>query len=323
VNTTWLVVLAAALCLFVTAVFEGSETGLYSLSRLRVESDASAGRGRGRLIRRLLADESSLLATILIGTNLSVELLSRLSGTLVERMGVPESWRELAVTALLTPIAFFFAQLLPKDLFRRRPHALVGATAPVIALCKGFLLPLAWPVRGVAWGIEKLSGISPEALARAQGRESVLELLHESQSRAVPHVERMARNVLELRSLAIERVMVPWSKVEHLSLGADGAVLYDQLARTPFSRLPVVDERGEVVGYVHQLEALGSGPTVPVTSHLRPLLVLEPGMSLDTALVRLRASGHRAALVGGPSRPLGLVTLKDLVEEISGELSRW
>jgi len=37
----------------------------------------------------------------------------------------------------------------------------------------------------------------------------------------------------------------------------------------------------------------------------------------------MRANGQRAALVGPPARPLGLVTLKDIVEEISGELARW
>ncbi len=319
----WLLVLLAALCLFATGVFAGSETGLYSLSRLRVETDARAGRGRGRLIRRLLQDEASLLATILIGTNLAIELMARLTGQLVEGFGIPLGWRELAVTALLTPITLFFAELFPKDLFRRRPHALVGATAPVIAICKGFFLPLTLPVRGMAWLIERFLGITSEALTRAQGREGVLELLHETESNSIPHVERMARNVLELRGLAIERVMVPWPKVEHVVLGADPAALYKQVARAPNSRLPVVDEQGGVVGYIHQLEALGAGPGVPVTSHLRPLISLEPGVSLDTALVRLRASGQRAALVGQPSRPLGLVSLKDIVEEISGELSRW
>lgn len=318
----WVPALLAAVCLVATAVFAGNETGLYSLSRLRVEADARAGKSQARLIRRLLADEPALLATILIGTNLAVELLARFTGDLVESFLLP-GWREIAVTALLTPVVFFFAELFPKDLFRRRPHAMVGATAPFIVVCKALFLPLALPVRGLAWLIEQSVGISPEALARAQGREGVLELLRESDSPAIPHVERMARNVLELRGLAIARVMVPWQRVEHLSAGADPAELRRQIARTPYSRLPVVDEHGCVVGYVHQLEALGAGGGVPVLDQLRPLLSLEPGVSLDSALVRMRASGQRAALVGQPSRPQGLVTLKDIVEEISGELARW
>lgn len=319
----WLTLLLASVCLLAAFVFGGSESGLYSLSRLRVESDAQAGRRRARLIRRLLSDETSLLATILVGTNLAVELTARLTGQWVDAWGIPLAWRELTVTALVTPVTFFFAELFPKDLFRRRPHALVGATAPAIALFRVLFLPLTWPLRGMSFLIERWLGLSSDALARAQGREGVLELLHESHRSVVPHVERMARNVLELRGLSVERVMVPWAKVVHLTLSTDPEQLYAQLARAPNSRLPMVDEHGVVIGYVHQLEAMGEGPGTAVASHLRPLLSLEPGVSLDRALAHMRASGQRAALVGSNSRPLGLVTLKDILEEISGELARW
>jgi len=320
----WISLSLALACLLAAFVFGGNESGLYSLSRLRVESEARAGSMRARLIGRLLSDESSLLATILVGTNLAVELTARLTGHWVDAWGfVAPGWRELVVTAIVTPVTFFFAELFPKDLFRRRPHALVGATAPVMALCKGLFLPLTWPLRGMSFLIERWLGLSSDALARAQGREGVLELLHESQRSVVPHVERMARNVLELRGLSVERVMVPWAKVEHLLLGQDPEQLYAQVARAPNSRLPVLDAQGVVVGYVHQLEALGAGPATPVLRHLRPLLSLDPGVSLDRALAHMRASGQRAALVGPESKPLGLVTLKDILEEISGELARW
>lgn len=319
----WIIAALIVLCLAVAFVFAGAESGLYSLSRLRVESDARSGHVGARLIRSLLVDEASLLATSLVGTCLAIELTTRLTGHWIDTWGVPDAWHELVVAALVTPVTFFFAELFPKDLFRRRPHALMGATAPVIALGKGLFLPLTWPLRGLSYLIERWLGLSSDALARAQGREGVLELLQESSRQVVPHVERMARNVLELRGLSVERVMVPWSKVEHLSRGADAGKLYEKLAQAPNSRLPVVDEQGTVVGYVHQLEALGAGPGVPVLDHLRPLLSLEPGVSLDRALAQLRASGQRAALVGAPARPLGLVTIKDILEEISGELARW
>jgi CBS domain containing-hemolysin-like protein len=74
---------------------------------------------------------------------------------------------------------------------------------------------------------------------------------------------------------------------------------------------------------VHQLDVLRGGESVPVLSHMRPLPVLLPDLSVDRALTRLRATGQRAALVGSADVPLGLVTLKDLVETISGDLAGW
>jgi CBS domain containing-hemolysin-like protein len=44
---------------------------------------------------------------------------------------------------------------------------------------------------------------------------------------------------------------------------------------------------------------------------------------VDKALARLRAAGARIALVGDPAGPTGIVTLKDLLEEISGPLAKW
>ena len=101
------------------------------------------------------------------------------------------------------------------------------------------------------------------------------------------------------------------------------AELYTVLARAPYTRLPVVGERGVLLGYVHQLDVLGAGPGVPVLDHLRPLVELPPHTPVDRALARLRGAGQRLAIVGTRERPEGLLTLKDLVEEISGDLAGW
>lgn len=310
------------LCVLVSGLFSGSEIGLYSLSRLRVEAEARQGSRSARLVRRLLRDDAGLLATLLVGNNLVLEAMAYLGRDLCASYSVPARFHELALTLFLTPVVFFGAELLPKDLFRRRPHAMVGLSAPFVAFAKFMLSPLVLPVRGISTLIERAMGLSPHELARVHSRETVLEMLQETETRLLPHVEDMARNVLDLRAIPLERVMVPWSKVEYLVQGAAPELQRERLSKTTFSRLPMVDTRGAVVGYVHQLEALGAPDQAP-EAHLRPLNALDPSLSIDRALARLRASGQRAALVGSPTKPMGLVTLKDIVEEISGELARW
>jgi len=311
---------ALVLLIALTGVFTGGETGLYSLSRLRVEAEARAGHRSARIIRRLLRDDAGLLATVLIGYNLMVELSTYAGARLLERLGLAGSQRELVLALVLTPIVFLFAEFLPKDLFLRRPHTLLGYSAPLIAAAKILFLPLAWPLRVASGVFERALGLESHELARVHGREAVIELLQESEAPVLPHTERMARNALELRSLRVERVMVPWRAVETLHVEGDPRAA---LARTPYTRLPVVDRSGAVLGYVHQLEVLASEGADGVARHLRPMIALEPSTPIDRALARLRATGQRAALVGPSARPLGLVTLKDLVEEISGELARW
>ncbi|MCE9593537.1 MAG: CNNM domain-containing protein [Planctomycetes bacterium] len=321
--TTLLLCGVLFLCVVISAVLSGAETGLYSLSRTRVEAEARAGSGPARRIEFLLRDDARLLITLLFATALVDEAATSAGLALFAPLGLGEHWREIVVSLALTPLLLFFGGILPKDLFRRRPHALVGRIAQPVAAISVLLFPFVWPLRVAVAGLFRALNLHEHELARVTGREAVIELLRERDEDLTPELERMARKVLELRSVPVEHVMVPWKKVETLLADADAVAARERLERTGFSRLPVVEAGGAVLGYVHQLEVLAAGTAVPASEHLRPLTALPLGLSIDRALARLRKSGQRMAVVGTLARPQGLVTLKDLVEEISGELYRW
>ena len=58
---------------------------------------------------------------------------------------------------------------------------------------------------------------------------------------------------------------------------------------------------------------------------LRAATTFEPSTPLREALATLRSRRETMAIIVGPDdrNPLGLVTLKDLVEPITGELAAW
>jgi magnesium and cobalt exporter, CNNM family len=307
-----------------SATFAGSETGFYALSRVRVELAARQGRRVARLIRWLLRDETALLITLLIGNNLVAQLATFKAEDLVRVTAVPEVAREIVVTAVLGPLLFFFGEVLPKDLFRRRPHALLGLTAPFIALCR----VLFWPVERLLWlttaGLARLFGQEPRLITELRGREAVLRLLEEgAETGAIePHAEVLARNVLQLRTTRVADCMVPWAAVATLPAERPDEELRSLVRESAHTRLPVVGAGG-VQGYVHQLDVLGGADGRAVLESVRPALAVSASTAVDRALARLRAGGQRMAVVGTLAEPVGLVTLKDLLEEISGDLSDW
>ncbi len=311
------------LCVAASAILSGSETGLYSISRTRLDAELRAGIGRSRLIELFLRDDARLLITLLLGTALVDQIATTIGLELLAPLNLPQSAHEIIVAIALTPPLLFFGGVLPKDLFRRRPHTLVGWCAPLLAALSVCVAPLAIPLRLFTGALFRAFGLQEHELVRVGGREAVIELLRERDAELSPELEAMARKVLELRSIAIERVMVPWKKVETLRADGDARTTRGQAERSGFSRWPVVESGGAVVGYVHQLEFLAADERALPREHLRPMLALPPGLSIDRALIRLRKSGQRAAVVGTLARPIGLVTLKDLLEEISGELYRW
>lgn len=324
--TLLLTLLGLALCVWLSALYSGSETGFYSLSRTRLEADLHAGERAARRISRLVRDERGLLVTILIGNNLMLEFSTGLAARILDRdLAVPDHLREVVLGLVLTPVLFVAAELVPKDLFRRRPHTLVGAASPVLMLSRWLFLPLAVPLRAFSRLLERSIGLPSGEFVRPLGRERVLELLAEgARSGAIPpHAQVLAQNVLALRSIPIQAVLVPWSKVRTIQSDEPRAAWYRRVGASDHTRLPVVDRRRGVVGYVHQLEVLASAPRAELATLVRPLLTLPPELPVDQALRRLRLAGQRMALVGDPASPLGLVTLKDLVETISGDLGDW
>jgi CBS domain containing-hemolysin-like protein len=116
--------------------------------------------------------------------------------------------------------------------------------------------------------------------------------------------------------------MIPWKDVLCLEQAEEDGALQARVASSTYTRLPVRSGQ-QVLGYVHQLDVLQAGREVPVLEHLQSLFFVDPQLSVDRALAQLRVTGRRLAVVGCAEAPLGLVTLKDLLEEISGELGGW
>ncbi|MCH2107432.1 MAG: CNNM domain-containing protein, partial [Planctomycetes bacterium] len=207
----WVILLVA---LFASAVFSGSETGLYRLSRARLEVEARAGRRSAKLLRYLVGHESAVLVTILVGNNIALEILTWRAKHLGGEAGDGFS-KEFLVALILTPIVFFLGEALPKDLFRRRPHATMAWTADFLLIAR-FLL---WPAERVLSLISKASGVlfglRGEERESVGTRESVERLLQEGALLGAlePRAEELARNALELRRVPLERVMTPWEKV--------------------------------------------------------------------------------------------------------------
>lgn len=323
--TLALQVLVFAVCLVLNGIFSGAETAFYRSSKVRVDMEARAGSRTARLVRFLLRRETALVIVFVLGLNICLEFMTRQVDEMLLALGVQPSLTELWLTIILTPVVFFFGDLLPKEMARRRPHAYLRIAAPIVVVARILLWPIERLLYLVTALVSRLFGLEERLFQAGQGRDAVLDFLREGQkSGAIPTgAEQMARNVLDLRTIPLTRCMVPWKDVTRLDARDADLDLYAAVSRSRHTRLVVVSADGSVAGYVHQLDVLGGGPEEPALDHLRPLLALPPDLVVDRALARLRQAGARLALVGTAREPVGIVTLKDLLEEISGELSGW
>ena len=122
---------------------------------------------------------------------------------------------------------------------------------------------------------------------------------------------------------AVKSEMVPWTRVSCIGMNVPLTHRSDAIRNAIHTRLPVVDEHGLVEGVLPVLNALLNPETSTKELLVTPLF-LTPETPVRDALQQLRKSGVAMAIVTGANKkPAGIVTLKDLVEPIVGELGAW
>jgi len=319
----WSVLLLVAV--LTAAFYSGMETGVYVLNKIRLDLAAESNRHSAKLLKKQLDKTDNLLAMILIGTNVGNYLASfAVSGMLVQAGYVRQT--EWITLAIATPLLFVLAESVPKNVFQRLAERLVyrlafllGASNVVFHACG-----LAALVRCFGrllihltgrFGAEELSD-RHRVLTRFVAEGRAAGALSQSQS-------RMADRVMRLDEVQLADAMIPLSQ----AVCAPESVGREELLRTArqqeYSRVPLVDASGMVVGIVDIYDLLKGPSDSSPARQGGPPLVLEKSLSVTDGLYRMQRARTAMAVVEGNGRHIGIVTIKDLVEEIVGELQEW
>jgi len=320
----WALVAGAGVML--SAFFSGVETGLYIINRVRLTVRANHGETAATTLRRILSHPTRMLGTILIGNNIANYVGTFGVAAMLDRLGVGDVRALVINAAVLIPLLFVFGEVLPKDLFRTH-------TDRWSYRCAGFLnwiqrllqwSGLLWIALGFGTLVSRLLGGSGEVALKGRQRMSQLfkeglgaGVLSESQS-------TLADRALALRGRTVEMEMIPWRHTVSVRLDSTRRELDLVLGKHSFTRYPVIDEAGQVKGVLTTLAAVIS-PDSDVHALTEGIVMLNAQAPIHDALRRMREQRSRLAVVvtGSDDRPVGIVTLKDLVEPLTGELQAW
>ena len=312
-----------------SAFFSGSETGLYRLSRFRLRLGVEHRKPFYATLFKLVRDGRSLMISILIGNNLINYLLTSLVMVLMIEHISDQRLAELYTTALLTPVLFVFGEMIPKILFssRRQPDPAIDAAA--VAGSQGvFANRGGGALRWLSDGLSRLFRLAGDAAAAvdATQRHQVFQIIHETREEGLlSRTQReMIERLLQIPNVPIHTVMTPFEQVEKVSVPMSRRDLLDHLIHTSFVRQPVCGTDESVIGYIPIYEVLGGEDDFSdLRAFVQPLVQLEATCSAIDAMNILCRKREKIALVQSPQtgQPLGIVTLTDLVEELTGELA--
>ncbi len=302
--------------------FSGVETGYYSISPVRLALRASnEGDARARRLRRLAERPQPTLATLLIGNNVANYLAMLGLTALLENAGYSEAAMIVLNVLVITPLVLVFCESLPKELFRRSADRVMYPLAGQIDLFRRVLTVLGIIPALLIFTrlVGRMVGAAPEpALTH---REEITQLLREgAHAGALSEAQRdLMDRAMALQNARVAQEMTPWRAVHVVPADWDRPRLLRMLVRSTAEYFPVVDGRGRVIGVLRQIDAYLTPRATPLTLK-QDVLRIDPAEPVGEALRRLRAAEASVAIVEREGRPVGLVTTKDLVEPLVGEL---
>ncbi|MBQ5941845.1 MULTISPECIES: HlyC/CorC family transporter [unclassified Massilia] len=327
----WVLVLALAILILLSAFFAMAETALMASNKYRLRHLAEGG-NRGALTTLwLLARTDRFLSLVLIANI----LLNAMAAALVTVVAIDIYGNEESViTAAAALVAFLlivFAEVAPKIIGATYPEPIAMATSlplqallrlakPVVGFVNLFVRALLRLFRIRTGEDAPQNRLSPEEL-----RSIVLE-----SGNFVPQKHRsILLNLFDLESVTVDDIMIPRTQIEALNLAAPIESILDELTTCYHNKLPVYEgEINRIVGILHVRKAVGLLREVEelTTDHLRELLVAPYFIPRDTgALDQLQQFQEQrermGIIVDEYGEVQGLVTLDDIIEEMIGSFT--
>ena len=331
-----ILIILFVVCVITAGIFSGAETGMYQLSRLRLRLGVEKRRLSFVILGKSLQDSPGLLLSMLTGTNLAHYLATSIVTYVLLRELQAEHTAEFLATVITAPVLFVFSELIPKNIFFYRADFLMPFFSPFLfAAHKLFswcqIVGLLKSISGV---FARLTGAVslPKAAATTVHYPHIKAIIHETTEEGLlsPVQTDIINRLASLLHLNIKAVMTPVSKVQTVDESFDKSALLDKLNRCVFTRLPVTGRPSEdIIGFVNIYEALSSPEELTdLREFIKPIRRLGADTNVTEAISIMQREHEKIVLVTrtsrtGGERPIGIATMKDLVEELLGELAEW
>jgi putative hemolysin len=302
------------------------ETGIYVLNKIRLDLGAEAGRKGARLLRKQLDNPENLLVVLLIGTNVAAYTATFATRAMFDLAGAA-AYAGVYTVAVATPILFIFGENVPKNLFRRSAETLVyrlawllGAASVLLNACGAAPLVRAF-THLLMWIVGRGRAAAPAMVPQGMGAI----VAEGAASGALTHMQSMmAERVMRIREVTLADVMTPMHEVAKADVDVSRDELIETIRGHEFSRLPLMSPDGQVAGILDTYDILtGTGDERPADKAAEAPSI-SASMPVTDALYRLQREHDVMAVVADDrGRHVGIVTVKDLVEEIVGEIEAW
>ena len=326
-------VILIVLMLLLSAFFSGMEIAFTSKNRLKLEIDRKQSRMFDRIADIFSRHPGQYITTILVGNNIALVIYSLYMSLLLRGIFYALGWESIArngsvaiETAVSTVIIIFFAEFLPKSVFRNNPNFYYRALATVIYFFYLLLYPIARLTTLISHGILRLTGrrVEERTTTHSFDREDLASLLDTNSSEPRPEPDnelKLFQNALDFADLRVRDCMVPRVDVEAVDI--DDTTIEQLTARfvdSKYSRIFVWRKSiDNIIGYINS-KSLFTRPA-SISDVMMQVNFVPETMPLQLVLQNFIKHRTNIAVVidefGGTA---GVISLEDVLEQIFGEI---
>ena len=319
------------LLLFASAFFSGSETALFSLSRLDLQQLRREHHPRFSTLQKLLERPRQLIISILCGNEIiNVAAAVNMAGILVALYG-PEVGGLLNVL-IMVPLLLLFGEVTPKT---------IAVSDPVKVSTKVIALPISFWVKIISPFRDLIRVVSDRFTTWIVGEEKAAEnILQVDEFRTlVEEVEKggeisakersVIYNLLDAGTTEVIEIMIPRTQTAFIDIDLPMPDVVERVRSLRYSRLPVCSgSRDHLLGFIHAEDILThilddtDLSEITINDILHPPVIVPPTKKVDELFDYFLEHQVQAAAVlnefGGVD---GLVTLKSVLRFVFGEVT--
>lgn len=300
------------------AFFSMSETALISMSKLRIlfllEKDR---RGAAKLLK-LKQNPQRFLTTILICNNIC-NVTASVIATAIAFTILPDHALSYAA-GLMTFLILFFGDIIPKSAASAYKEQIALAVAAPILFLTELLFPVVWLINKCTSVITRRAPKKP--LITEEEIRTFLRL-GQMEGEITKEEQLMIQRIFKFDDIQVSQIMTPKSDIVMLPASAKVKDLLRLLRTKSFSRVPLYNENeSDPIGVVFTKHALKlKNQDTPLRAIMEPISFVAETENLDNLLSDFKRNRESIAMVIDKSgRVTGLVTLRDLFEEIVGRV---
>lgn len=323
-----------------SAFFSGMEIAFVSSNRLRAEMDREKDGLSQKAIAVFYQHPHNFVSTMLVGNNIALVIYGILFAKIFDATlfyPLSDGMRVTADTLLSTLMVLFTGEFLPKTIFKNNPNTMLTFFAIPAYLCYVVLYPVSRFATLLSKGLLRIIGVrmNKEDEDKEFTKVDLDYLVQTSIDNADNEDEigeevKIFQNALDFSETKVRDCMVPRTEIDAVEDTATIEQLKQTFIESGHSKIIVYHEDiDHVMGYIHSSDMFRldsksvDGSTISsIHTQLVRTMSFVPETMLASKLMQMLMQQKRSLAIvvdefGGTS---GLVSLEDIMEEITGEI---